>query len=108
MFTAHINVESCNIKYICKYINKGSDKAVFEVQSTTEQGEQADRRDEVDRYQSGRYISSNEVAWRTFDFAIHHRYPPVHHLSVNLADGQRVYFTEANFEGRLQILQKQH
>jgi hypothetical protein len=76
MFTAHINVEFCNsvkaIKYICKYINKGSDKAVFEVQSTTEQGKQTDRRDEVDRYQS--YISSNEVPWRIFDFAIHHRY----------------------------------
>jgi hypothetical protein len=89
MFTAHINVEFCNsvkaIKYICKYINKGSDKAVFEVQS--KQGEQADRRDEMDRYLSGRYISSIEAAWRIFDFAIHHRYPPVQHLSVHLADG---------------------
>jgi hypothetical protein len=82
-------VEFCNsvnaIKYICKYINKGSDKEVFEAQSTTEQGEQADRRDEVDRYQTGLYISSNEPAWRIFDFAIHHRYPPIQHLSVHLA-----------------------
>jgi hypothetical protein len=35
MFTAHINLEFCNsikaIKYIYKYINKGSDRTVFEV-----------------------------------------------------------------------------
>ncbi|KAI8420000.1 hypothetical protein MSG28_008600, partial [Choristoneura fumiferana] len=36
MFNAHINMEFCNsvqaIKYICKYINKGSDQAIFSVQ----------------------------------------------------------------------------
>jgi hypothetical protein len=54
----------------------------------------------VNRCQSGRYISSNEAAWRIFDFTIHNRYSPVQHLSVHLAEGQRVYFTEANFEER--------
>jgi hypothetical protein len=38
MFNGHIIVEFCNsvkaIKYICKYINKGSDIAVFEVQNS--------------------------------------------------------------------------
>lgn len=33
IFDAHLNVEYCNsvksIKYICKYVNKGSDQAVF-------------------------------------------------------------------------------
>ena len=36
-FKAHINVEYCNsvksIKYICKYVNKGTDMAVFTVQA---------------------------------------------------------------------------
>ncbi|GFQ93003.1 helitron_like_N domain-containing protein [Trichonephila clavata] len=35
-YNAHINVEYCNsvkaIKYICKYVNNGSDIAVFEVE----------------------------------------------------------------------------
>lgn len=38
-FNAHINIEYCNsvksIKYICKYVNKGSDHASF----TLEDGE---------------------------------------------------------------------
>ncbi|CAG4945293.1 unnamed protein product [Parnassius apollo] len=40
MFNAHIIVEACNsqnsvhaIKYICKYINKGSDQAIFNLRS---------------------------------------------------------------------------
>jgi len=52
VFDGHINVEICSsinsIKYVTKYINEGSDQATFSVQST----------DEVDQYQSGRYICS--------------------------------------------------
>lgn len=48
-FQAHINVEMCNsvesIKYICKYINKGSDQATFALRN---------EHDEVTRFQSGR------------------------------------------------------
>jgi hypothetical protein len=66
-FIAHINVEFCqsvkSIKYICKYVNKGSDMAVFGV--TTE-----NLNDEVSQFQLGRYISSNEAMWRIFSFAI--------------------------------------
>ncbi|GBP95553.1 hypothetical protein EVAR_67759_1 [Eumeta japonica] len=87
-FGTHINVESCNsvksIKYICKYVNKGSDQAAFIVEDL----------DEVTKYQAGRYISSSEAVWRIFRFPIHDRFPSVMHLAVHLENGQRVYFTE--------------
>jgi len=57
-YKAHINVEVCSsvksIKYICKYVHKGSDVAVFAVQNVNEN-------DEITLYQMGRYISSNEA-----------------------------------------------
>ncbi|XP_054734508.1 uncharacterized protein LOC129241988 [Anastrepha obliqua] len=91
-FKAHINVEYCNsvksIKYICKYVNKGSDMAVF--------GAVQNDNDEIKKYQMGRYISSNEAIWRIFSFPIHERHPTVVHLAVHLENGQRVYFTPEN------------
>ena len=92
IFQAHINVESCNsvksIKYICKYINKGSDMAVFAVE---QEGQPID---EIKNYQMGRYISTNEAMWRFLSFPIHQHYPAVVKLAVHLENGQRVYFTE--------------
>lgn len=93
-FNAHINVEICNsvksIKYICKYVNKGSDMAVFGIANSN------GPINEIDQFQIGRYISSNEAVWRILGFDIHERFPTVTHLSVHLENGQRVYFTEEN------------
>ncbi|UYV69427.1 hypothetical protein LAZ67_6003542 [Cordylochernes scorpioides] len=94
LFDAHINVESCAsisaIKYICKYIYKGSDQSIFAVSGAQTES------NEVLEYQSGRYISSNEAVWRILGVPIHRRHPMVQHLSVHLENGQRVYFTSAN------------
>lgn len=53
-FNAHINVEFCNsvksVKYICKYVNKGTDQAMFVIVGK--------ENDEVYQNQAGRYISS--------------------------------------------------
>ena len=71
MFQTHINVEWCHslksIKYICKYINKGSDQDVFQLQNT------APILGEVQSFVLGRYISSNEAVWRILGFPIHER-----------------------------------
>ncbi|UYV71019.1 hypothetical protein LAZ67_8001425 [Cordylochernes scorpioides] len=93
MFKAHINVEYCHsvksIKYICKYVNKGNDMAIFGLSKEN-------TNDEISQYLLGRYISSNEAVWRILSFPIHERHPNVVHLSVHLENGQRVYFTNAN------------
>ncbi|KAL8600890.1 hypothetical protein ACOMHN_045028 [Nucella lapillus] len=99
IFKAHVNVEFCSsikaIKYVCKYINKGSDMATFTVEGET-------RKDEIKTFQTGRYISTNEAVWRIFSFDLHQRYPPVVNLSVHLENGQRVYYTEKTAHQRAQ------
>ncbi|XP_076298040.1 uncharacterized protein LOC143217539 [Lasioglossum baleicum] len=87
---AHINVEFCSsvqsIKYICKYVNKGSDQATFGVRNN---------RDEITTYQSGRYISTSEAVWRILSFHIHERFPPVIRLDIHLENGQRLCTKDA-------------
>ncbi|XP_044587750.1 uncharacterized protein LOC123267261 [Cotesia glomerata] len=96
-FDAHINVELCSsvqsIIYICKYVHKGSDMAIFRVENTNVHSPPLNQNDEITIYQIGRYISSNEAVWRIFGFPIHERDPAVIHLAVHLENGQRVYFT---------------
>ena len=65
-FKAHINVESYrsnkSIKYISKYVTKGSDMAVIGVGAENSI-------DEVTQYQLGSYISSNEASWHICFFS---------------------------------------
>jgi hypothetical protein len=91
IFHAHINVEYCNsiksIKYVCKYVMKGSDAAMFAIV-----GQVDNRLDEISTFQQGRYYSSSEAIWRLLNFDILERYPTVVHLAVHLEAGQRVFF----------------
>ncbi|XP_072384527.1 uncharacterized protein [Diabrotica undecimpunctata] len=108
-YNAHINVEFCSsvksIKYICKYVHKGSDMAVFRVENTNVNAPPMNKNDEITLYQIGRYISSNEAAWSILGFPNHERDPVVVHLAVHLENGQRVFFTN---EIVLQIHLKLH
>ncbi|GBM89553.1 hypothetical protein AVEN_259331-1 [Araneus ventricosus] len=99
MFDAHINVECCNsvksIKYILKYVHKGSNHGVFAAHSSN------NCIDKISEYHAGRYISSNEAAWRIFGFPIHERHSTVIYLDMHLENGQRIYFSEDNLQCRL-------
>ena len=99
-FKTHINVELCNsikaIKYVCKYINKGSDMAVMGL-------ENVDKGDEISLYQIARYLSTNEAFWKLYGLKIHFQWPPVLSLAVHLENGQRVYYNpdDPNLQQRL-------
>ena len=88
-YKAHINVEVCAsvhaVKYIHKYIYKGSDRTTLQV---------AMEDDEIKRYLQGRYIDPTDAVWRLFEFAMHEETPPVIHLAIHLPGEQSVYFPE--------------
>ncbi|KAL6514700.1 hypothetical protein OROGR_020279 [Orobanche gracilis] len=71
-YQAHINVEWCNqtasIKYLFKYINKGTDRTTFCLSYHGEDGI-----DEITEHQDGRYISACEAVWRILKFDINYR-----------------------------------
>lgn len=75
------------IKYICKYVDKSNDVAVFGAQ-----GEGS--RDEISDKIPERYISSNGEFWGIFGFPLQQRYPTVIQLGVHFENRQIVYFTE--------------
>ncbi|GFU86974.1 ATP-dependent DNA helicase [Trichonephila clavipes] len=79
MFNCHINVEFCN----------------------TQGKVNTDPRDEVQTFLAGRYVSSNEAAWRILGLPLHERHPEVIHLAVHLSNGERIYFTENNLRERM-------
>ena len=78
-FGAHINVEVCSsvqaIKYIHKFIYKGSDRAIIQVDL---------EKDEVAQYLQGRYIEPIEAMWRIFEFSTHEESPSVEQLAMHL------------------------
>ncbi|XP_060969776.1 uncharacterized protein LOC115713282 [Cannabis sativa] len=93
-FDAHINVELCNysrsIKYLFKYVHKGSDKTTATVQSI----DNTEGIDEIKTYLDCRYISATEACWRIFQFDIHYRKPSVERLPFHLLGEHTVIFGE--------------
>jgi hypothetical protein len=92
-YQAHINVEWCNrsksIKYLSKYVNKGSDRAKFFLYKNVHTDPASESHhitniDEIKTYLDCRYISASEACWRLFEFDIQYREPAIERLSFHL------------------------
>jgi hypothetical protein len=102
-------MQICNtinsVKYLYKYVYKGPDMALVELQPAAgqaapaegqapqrapQQGQQG--RDEIKQYQEGRYMSAAEGAFRIFELSMHEEVPNVVRLAVHLPEQQRVDF----------------
>ena len=87
---------------ISKYVNKGSDQAVIELQKSVP------GKDEVQVLQLGRYISSHATAWIICGFSLHEWNPTIVHFSVHLDNDQMIYFRPDNLHQQLQTPPKRN
>ena len=71
-----------SVKYIYKYIYKGSDCTTLRLIDSNK----------VSQYLQGRYISLFKAIQRLFKFPIYKEYPPIIQLAVHLLGEQPVYF----------------
>ena len=92
-YQAHINIEWCNrsksIKYLSKYVNKGSDRAKFVLYKNVHIDPASESHhitsiDEIKTYLDCRYIFASEACWRLFEFDIQYREPAIERLSFHL------------------------
>ncbi|XP_021766704.1 uncharacterized protein LOC110731181 [Chenopodium quinoa] len=85
LFDCHLNVEVCStikaVKYLYKYVYKGHDRVAFNISA-----EDRNSGDEIAQFQSGRWVSPCEAAWRIFGFDLFEMHPPVLPLSVHIPD----------------------
>ncbi|POS82217.1 hypothetical protein EPUL_004937, partial [Erysiphe pulchra] len=86
-YKAHINVEVANgiqaIKYLAKYIYKGSDRASLVVDG---------QYDEISMTVQGRYIGPVQAVWRLMGYTTHEEKPPVMLMPIHCEGRHRVSF----------------
>ncbi|POS86701.1 hypothetical protein EPUL_003475 [Erysiphe pulchra] len=86
-YGAHLNVEvACEdaIKYLSKYIYKGSDRATLAVPGV---------HNEIDMTLQGRYIRPVQAIWRLMGYTTHKEKPAVMQLPYHLEGRHRVAFS---------------
>ncbi|GKD23454.1 hypothetical protein Tco_1225157 [Tanacetum coccineum] len=102
-FHAHINVEYCGwsmlIKYLFKYISKGTDRIFAKVikptiTPPTEPEPGNVKVDEIQNFIDGRYICPHDACWRILKFDIHSRHHTVQILCVHLENMQPITFRD--------------
>ncbi|GMF49014.1 unnamed protein product [Phytophthora fragariaefolia] len=95
-YNCHINVEVCTtigaIKYMYKYVYKGSDRAVLTIEAVRDPSEPRSEPNEILRFLNARYISPVEAAMRILTYEIQGKPHAVTTLTVHLVGGQMVVF----------------
>ncbi|KAK9111586.1 hypothetical protein Scep_019105 [Stephania cephalantha] len=93
-FDCHLNVEVCStikaVKYMYKYIYKGHDRIAIRC---TDNNDNADI-DEIERFQSSRWVAAPEAMWRIYGFPLNEIYPPLITLQLHLEGKQLVKFNK--------------
>ncbi|KAG5563862.1 hypothetical protein RHGRI_000157 [Rhododendron griersonianum] len=89
-YNCHLNVEICSgvkaVKYLYKYIYKGHDKIVVDINHN--EGDVII--DEIKQFQDARWVSAQEAMWRIFEFDLYDMYPAVINLPLHLPNKQTV------------------
>ncbi|XP_062103455.1 uncharacterized protein LOC133814524 [Humulus lupulus] len=91
-FESHINVEICStikaVKYLYKCIYKGHDRVAFNLVSEINNQQV----DEIQQFQSARWIAPPEAMWRIYGFIINEMSLAVYSLHLHLEDQHSVTF----------------
>jgi hypothetical protein len=77
------------LKYLCKYVNKGPDKATIVFEKINKDNDSFVNQEDKDinkikEYSESRYICQQDSLWRLLGFDIHYHWPPVERLPVHL------------------------
>ena len=109
-YNCHLNVEVCStvkaVKYIYKYVYKGPDRAIFELndQQCNNKEDENKKHDEIKRHINGRYISSTEGAWRMLRLSMDGMKPPVETLDYTITNDEKICFPGEDEEEAKQAL----
>ncbi|KAG3147324.1 hypothetical protein PC128_g23815 [Phytophthora cactorum] len=97
----HINVEVCTaitaVKYLYKYVYKGSDKAAIAVEAVRGEGNQTQiEPNEILRFLNARYISPVEACMRLLDYSVQGKTHAIIQLTIHLENEQMVTFRSSD------------
>ncbi|KAL5539169.1 hypothetical protein UlMin_042948 [Ulmus minor] len=100
-FNCHINVEICStvkaVKYLYKYIYKGHGRITFHINSNNNEKDI----DEIQNFQSARWISPPEAIWRIYSFILNENHPSVYTLQLHLENQQLITFKKIDKLNRI-------
>ena len=95
-FDCHTNVEICStivaVKYLYTYVYKGYDRIAFHTISQ----QSTNGINEIDQFQSARWIYPPKAMWRIYKFPLYEIYPTVINLQLHLEDMQLITFKNHN------------